>query len=152
MNFIIEEIPSSKIAYIRRVGAYGVDNVQIMEKLKSWAKSKCLLDENAVILGIPQDNPTEVASNECRYDACIIVPYEYKINSGGCINEGYTPHGKYAVFQVEHTSEALQKAWTNIFPALQKENISFDISKPIIERYKVKMVKNHFCEICVAII
>ncbi len=43
MDINIEMIPSYKIAYIRRIGPYGSDNVQIMEQLKSWAREKKLI-------------------------------------------------------------------------------------------------------------
>lgn len=33
-------IPSYKIAYIRRTCPYGLENVQVIEQLKSWAKEK----------------------------------------------------------------------------------------------------------------
>lgn len=43
MNINIEIIPSYKIAYIRRTGPYGSENVQIMEQLKNWAREKTYL-------------------------------------------------------------------------------------------------------------
>ena len=53
----IEMIPSYKIAYIRRIGSYGSENVKIMEQLKNWAREKNLLNAGSIILGIAQDNP-----------------------------------------------------------------------------------------------
>lgn len=35
MNTNIEMIPSYKVAYIRRTGPYGSENVQIIEQLKN---------------------------------------------------------------------------------------------------------------------
>jgi len=49
MNFKIEKIPSYRIAYIRRIGPYGNDNVQIMEKLKNWAKSNNLFNDKTIL-------------------------------------------------------------------------------------------------------
>jgi DNA gyrase inhibitor GyrI len=43
MDINIEMISSYKIAYIRRTGPYGSENVQIMEQLKSWAREKKLI-------------------------------------------------------------------------------------------------------------
>lgn len=59
--------------------------------------------------------------------------------------------GKYAVFEIDHTPAAVQEAWANIFPALAECKYQFDPARPIIERYAVKMVNNHLCEICVPI-
>lgn len=45
MDINIEMIPSYKVAYIRRTGTYGSENVQIMEQLKSWVREKNLFKE-----------------------------------------------------------------------------------------------------------
>ncbi|KOA18505.1 hypothetical protein CLHOM_34070 [Clostridium homopropionicum DSM 5847] len=49
MDINIEMIPSYKIAYIRRTGPYGLENVQIVEQLKSWARGKNLFNESSII-------------------------------------------------------------------------------------------------------
>lgn len=152
MKFYIEEMPFYRIAYIRRLGAYGAENVLIMEKLKTWAKSSGLYDENSIILAIPHDNPQTVKAEDCRYDACITISDNYSITDENDVSDGKVAGGRYAVFRVEHTAEGLQEAWTDIFPELERKNVFLDISKPIIERYQVKMVNNHFCEICVPVL
>ena len=50
MNINIENIPNYRIAYIRQLGPYGQNNVQIVDQLKLWAHSNELLDENSIIL------------------------------------------------------------------------------------------------------
>lgn len=57
MTYHIEEMPECRIAYMRKIGAYGVDNYALMKKLKVWAKANTLFTKSAVILGIAQDNP-----------------------------------------------------------------------------------------------
>ena len=49
-NFKIskESMPSHKIVYMRRVGQYGIENQQLMERFKTWVKEKHLFDDNAV--------------------------------------------------------------------------------------------------------
>lgn len=152
MNFNVEEIPSYRIAYIRRLGAYGVGNVQVMENLKAWAKAKNLFGKPSVILAIPHDNPQIAKEENCRYDACITIPDSYNMADEENVSEGKVSGGKYAVFQVEHTGDALQKAWMQIFSELQSKNIFLDENRPIFERYQFKMANNHFCEICVPIL
>ena len=56
MTFSIEEMPKQRIAYIRHVGPYGINNKAVMEKLKEWAKSNALFKEEAIILGIAWDD------------------------------------------------------------------------------------------------
>lgn len=151
MNFSIEMIPSYKIAYIRRTGPYGSENVQIMEQLKSWAKEKNLFNKNSIILGIAQDNPQFTEPKDCRYDTCLVISDEIKIDNK-YINFGRTSSGKYCVFKINHTVDAMQKAWTTIFLELSKRNYELDKRRPIIERYKAQMIDNHYCEICVPIL
>ncbi len=150
MTMTIENIPDCRIAYIRQVGPYGPGNVQTMEKLKTWAHSAGLLKEESIILGIAYDAPDTTPPENCRYDACIILPDKYCIKDS--INESKLNGGKYAVFKIDHTAEAVQEAWLTIFPELQKENYKLDYSRPILERYKTKLINEHYCEICVPLL
>lgn len=151
MDGNIEMIESYKIAYIRRTGSYGSDNAQIMEQLKSWATEKNLFNDSSIILGIAQDNPEFTEPKDCRYDTCLVVSDEFKVDSK-YINFGKTMGGKYCVFKIKHTVDAMKKAWMEIFSELSKRNYEFDNRRPIIERYAMQMINNHYCEICVPIV
>jgi len=151
MDINIEMIPSCKIAYIRRTGPYGSENVQIMEQLKNWARENKLFNENSIILGIAQDNPQFTEPKDCRYDTCLVVSDEFKVDNN-YINFGTTTGGKYCVFKISHTVEAMQKAWIEVFSELSKRNYKFDDTRPILERYAMQMINKHYCEICVPIL
>lgn len=150
MNIELENIPYCRIAYIRQIGPYGQNNVKIMEQLKKWAQSNSLLNEESIILGIAHDNPELVEPKNCRYDTCLVISNDYRINND-YISEGSILGGKYAVFKIRHTAEAVQKAWIEIFPELFRQNYHLDEARPILERYRFKLVKEHYCEICVPI-
>ena len=145
----IEIIENCRLAYIRRIGKYGIENKNTMEKLKEWAKTRNIFDKNAVIYSIAQDNPETTLPENCRYDACIIIPNNFVIDEN--VNECEFIGGKYAVFKIIHISEEIQKAYMEIFPKIIKEGIKI-ADKPIIERYSISMVENNYCEICVPII
>ena len=149
MNIEFETLPKYRIAYVRQVGPYGPDNKQVMEKLKQWAGEKNLLTESAIIFGIPQDHPEMTLPENCRYDACIAVSNDYLIDDS--IFEGELAGGKYAIYKVRHTAEDIQKAWAEIITMIQHVGYQID-NKPIIERYTIDMIKNHYCEICVPVI
>jgi DNA gyrase inhibitor GyrI len=151
MNTNIEMIPSYKVAYIRRTGPYGSENVQIMEQLKNWAREKNLLNESSIILGITQDNPQFTEPKDCRYDVCLVILDEFK-NDNKYINSGETIGGKYCVFKISHTAAAVQKAWKEIFAELSKRNYEIDDRRSIVERYAMRMIDKHYCEICVPIL
>ncbi|PHV70784.1 DNA gyrase inhibitor [Sporanaerobium hydrogeniformans] len=151
MNIKIETISPSTIAYYRRYGAYGVENIETMEKLKSWATTNNYMDENSIILGIAHDNVQLTKPENCRYDACIVLGNNTVIGND-TITIGKISGGKYAVFTIEHTASAMQKAWSEIFPTISKSKYEVDYNRPIMERYIAKLVANHYCEICVPIL
>ncbi|MGG0239187.1 AraC family transcriptional regulator [Bacillus rhizoplanae] len=147
MNIKVETLPKYRIAYVRQVGPYGPANIQAMEKLKKWAEEKNLV-KSAIILGIPQDNPETTLPENCRYDACIVISKDYQIDDSICESE--LSGGKYVICKVKHTAEDIQKAWAEIFPALQNSGYQID-NKPILERYTSDMINNDYCEICVPV-
>lgn len=150
----IEKIESIKVVYKRAVGPYGISNFITMENFKKWCSTKGLLDEASIIYGIIHDDPSVTSPEKCRYDACLAVTDYYFLSDDGDdieINEGIIVGGNYMVFEIDHTTEALENAWGTIFSDLSDVDAKFDISRPIIERYEAQMVKDHKCEICVPI-
>lgn len=144
----IEEMPKSRVIYMRKIGAYGEENYGLMQAFKKWAKDNGLFTEASVILGISHDDPNITPPESCRYDVCMIVGDDYEITDFN-IKEAKLPGGKYAVFTIEHTPEEIKKAWEEVFfKLLQKP----DFSRPIIERYAKAMVNNNLCEICVPVL
>jgi DNA gyrase inhibitor len=148
MNIKVETIPRYRIAYVRQFGPYGSGNIKAMVKLKKWAKEKNLLAGSAIILGIPQDNPKTTLPENCRYDACIVISNEYQIDNSICESE--LTCGKYVICKVKHTAEDIQKAWSEIYPALQNSGYQID-NKPIFERYTGNLIYNDYCEICIPV-
>jgi len=149
MDCIIEQIPAQPIIYMRRIGAYGIENYKLMESLKEWAKLKGLL-KDSIIYGIAQDNPTDTPHEQCRYDVCLVVTADCQIDE--FVQRGEIPDGKYAVFTIPHTTEAVQAFWASVIQRLQDENLQLDMAKPILERYKYRLVEDRKCEFCVPII
>lgn len=150
MELRIENIPSEKIIFMRREGSYGAENIRLMEEFKNWVKAKNLWNENTVILGIAQDNPAHVHPEKCRYDVCLVSSQEEFLPEGK-IHRGEMKAGKYAVFIIRHTQEAMQKAWKDIFQELLKCGYIADDSRPIVERYNNRLICQQQCEICVPI-
>jgi len=150
MIYQIEEMSKSRIAYMRRVGPYGADNYVLMKKFKEWAKSNGLFTESAVILGISQDNPATTPPESCRYDVGIVVSEDFTTTDAD-VNVAELPGGRYAVFTIDHTAEAIQKAWVEIFVQLSAKGQQPNVSRPILERYIPAMIDKHLCEICVPV-
>ncbi len=150
MEIRFETIPSYKIVYIRKYGPYGDGNIQTMENLKNRARCNHLLDDTSVILGIAQDNPQTTKPENCRYDACLVVTDDSGIQDDS-FSHGTVAGGRYAVFTIDHTPEAVRMAWMEIFLELQRQGHRIDAAKPVMERYAARMLKDHKCEICVPV-
>lgn len=147
MQYKVETLPNYRIAYVRRVGPYGPANVDVMEKLKKWAKERNLL-ESAILFAIPRDNPETTPPENCRFDACIVISKDDQMD--GSIYEGELSGGTYLIYKVRHTAEDIQKAYADIFSSLQSTGYQID-HKPIMEKYTGDMMSNPYCEICVPV-
>ena len=148
MTIKIEQLPESRIAYFRSVGEYGEkQNKELMESFKQWAKLNGIFD-NSTILGIPQDNPQITPKEQCRYDVCVVISNDFHVTKPAHVGE--FSGGKYAVFLLDHTKEAISEFWSNIFSEIERNNLSIR-EQPIIERYTPQMIEHHLCEILVPI-
>ncbi|MBU0445565.1 transcriptional regulator [Bacillus velezensis] len=148
MKITIEELPETRIAYFRNVGEYGEkQNKELMETFKNWAKLNNVFD-NSTILGIPQDNPEITPKEECRYDVCVVINKDFNVKKTAHVGE--FSGGKYAVFLLDHTKEAVRDFWGNISSEIERNNLSIR-EQPIIERYTPQMIDNHLCEILIPI-
>ena len=138
----IETFQGITIAYMRRIGAYGPENRQLMEKLKAFLAQHGLL--KSTILGIPLDDPTITPAEQLRYDVGLIVPVHAAIP----LPTRSIDDGTYAVFEVQHTQQGVSSFWQNI----GQLTLSIDNKKPIIERYSSQKIVEHLCEFCIPII
>ncbi len=145
-----ERIPSSKMIYMRRTGAYGIENYKLMDTFKKWVQENNLYNEDTVIYAIPMDDPEKVMPCQCRYDVCINKPENqtFELNQIGCRD---LESGKYLIFLIPHTADAVQTAWQMCFSELEKLGYLLDKSRPVIERYKKTLVDRHLCELCIPI-
>ena len=148
MKITIEQLPSSRIAYFRNVGEYGEkQNKELMESFKKWAKLNGIFD-NSTILGIPQDNPQITPKEQCRYDVCVVISKDFTVTKPAHVGE--FSGGKYAVFLLDHTKQAISEFWSSIFYEIERNNLIIR-GQPIIERYASQMIDHHLCEILVPI-
>lgn len=147
MNVKVETFPTYRVAFMRRVGPYGPANMEVMEKLKTWAKENHLL-ESATLFAIPQDHPETTLPDHCRFDACIVIPTDYPIDDS--VLEGELSGGTYLVYEVKHTAEAIQQAYPAIFQSLPSTGYQMD-HKPIMEKYMGDITSHPYCEICVPV-
>ena len=140
---VIEEFRNIRIAYMRRTGEYGIRNKELMETFKAHLRERNLLSADSTILGIALDDPYSVEKENLRYDVGLIITGNENI--GMEVRE--IPDGRYAVFEIPHTAEAVSEFWNNLSSLLGK--LPVDRSKPVVERYNAAKISNHVCEFCI---
>lgn len=140
-------LPAYRIAYLRRTGAYGAENGAVMERLIQLTAQAGLLDENAVLLSIAWDDPTQTAPADCRYDACLVLAEDTSLPDAAA-QYPQLPGGAYAVFDLPHTAQALTEAWVNIARMAREHGFAVDESRPVLERYRADRTRCEFCIPC----
>ncbi|GGI66277.1 GyrI-like domain-containing protein [Enterococcus alcedinis] len=151
MKPIIEILPTQKIVYMRNVGPYGsVENFQMMQTFQQWIEGNHLGDrlKESGILGIPLDNPQQTPPEACRYDLALFISEREVAN--GLVQERLFTGGKYVVFEVPHTTEAVERFWLTIDQQIQEKQLRLRNS-PIIERFKAVIGTEQICEFLVPI-
>ncbi|WP_348920713.1 GyrI-like domain-containing protein [Enterococcus rotai] len=146
----IETIPSQRIFYIRRIGEYGTGNLKLMTILKERLKQANLFNEDLVIYGIAWSGPN-TPKEQCVYDVCATVSASQKKIEG--MEESVLESGKYEIYKVKHTKEAVQAFWMEWRQSdiQNKQSFVVDFDRPILERYRVKQIDTGYCEFCVPI-
>ncbi|MFA6627324.1 MAG: GyrI-like domain-containing protein [Bacilli bacterium] len=147
MEYVIETLKPQSIAFMRRIGPYGRENYELMKKLKDWANQNNLLQEG-IIYGIAHDG-SMTPPEKRRYDVGIVIDDLSRLSPE--VELGAILPGRYAVFMISHTQEAVSSFWSTVFQELPVNNLTFDYTKPILERYKAKLVELGLCEMCVPI-
>lgn len=155
MNFYMqmreEKLENTPVLYMRRTGPYGPENAALMETFKAWIKTHGLDDGETVIVAVPLDDPRVTKAEECRYDVCLVHETGRQENWDG-VETRTLDGGRSVTFLLEHTQEAVQRAWSECFAALEGQGYAPDVSRPVMERYAKKMVDAHRCELCVPVV
>ncbi len=144
LNISEEFIHEQPMIYARRVGAYGAENVMLMERFKSWVTENGYMTDESALLGIARDNALVTEPNQCRYDVCLLGKADIELPNW--INEGQSESGKYCVVLLPHTAEAIGMVWQAGIQYLADLGYELDFGRAIIERYKKKLADEHMCE------
>lgn len=147
----IQNWSTSPALYMRRVGPYGPENRVLMETFKQWLRTHDLFTADCVIVAAALDNPMQIKPVDCRYDICFLCSESVAKKFSAEIACKQLNGGRYAVFQIKHTVEAIQKAWNECFAYLLTHDYRPNLQRPVLERYQKQMVDNYLCELCIPI-
>lgn len=117
MNVTVQTLPPVRVAYFRRLGAYGPQIGQFWaETVRPWIEAQDL--GAAPCYGVGWDDPQLTPPDKCRYDACIELPQGH--TPSGTVSVQELPGGRYALAAFQGTGAELARAWqwllTDWFP------------------------------------
>ncbi|MBB5203056.1 AraC family transcriptional regulator [Inhella inkyongensis] len=105
----VQELSAVRVAYQRRMGAYGPQIGQFWaQTVRPWLAAQGL--EGEVCYGVGWDDPHLTAPAQCRYDACVELPSGFK--APPTMNVQELPGGRYALAAFHGTGAEVARAWT----------------------------------------
>ncbi|MEZ6120711.1 MAG: AraC family transcriptional regulator [Pirellulaceae bacterium] len=133
LNVRIEQIEPFRVVYRRVFGSYDDPEVNMaFQEVVRWAKPRGL-DVFERYLGIPWDDADVTAEDKCRFDACLHVNQDARLDGG--INWQTIPAGKYAVYESEITEHDFDRPWTELMRAWLPSSGFQPDDRPRFERY-----------------
>lgn len=132
MDVMLEDIPPTRVAYMRYTGPYGPGiGTFWRETFAPWMERNGLMGE--VRFGVGHDDPQVTPPNKCRYDACVQVPEDFAGSAEVTVST--LPGGRYAVARFSGHVRDFPDAWTELCRDwLPRSGMQF-ASGPPFERY-----------------
>jgi AraC family transcriptional regulator len=113
MHVTVKELPTYRVAYLRHVGPYGAHGIPgLWVRLHQWMAPRGLERDDAITLGVGHDDPRIVAPERCRYDACVVVPENFRDDS---IDFKSIDGGRHATTPFVGTAEQINAAWDRFY-------------------------------------
>jgi AraC family transcriptional regulator len=155
MSVTVKELPPYRVAYMRHVGPYGAHGIPgLWQRFGEWMSTRGLLGPDSIKLGIGHDDPLVTAPEQCRYDACLVVPAHF--DGDKWVNVMEVPGGKYAVAEFVGTAHGIRDAWDGLYRSWLPGSGYQPDDRPCLELYRghpeVHGRPGTFrCELCVPV-
>lgn len=133
MQPVIIEREETKVIFVRRHGAYASAAEQAWQELCAFAGPRQLISKDAENIGISYDDPATTKSSKLRYDACISVTKDIKVE--GEIGLQTIVGGRYAVFHHSGPHEMLEEAYKDIYSQWLPQSGCNLADAPCFEKY-----------------
>ena len=135
MNVHVRELPAYHVAYMRYVGPYGPHGIpELWTSLRKWMGARDLPLETTVRLGVAYDDPRITAADQCRYDACVVIPPDFPPDRW--VNVMDISGGRYAVWAFTGSAHEIGDAWDRIFSAWLPTSGYQPDDRPCVEVYR----------------
>jgi AraC family transcriptional regulator len=113
MKAEVKEMPAWHVAYVRKMGPYGKATAEAaFGELMRWAGPRRLIGPGPM-LGMYWDNPEVTAPEQCRTDACLVVPAGTKVEAPVAVQD--IAGGPHAVCEFKVAMTDFGAAWEEAF-------------------------------------
>ena len=114
MSIHVSDQPPYHVAYMRYVGPFGPHGIpELWTRLNQWIEAHGLRGPTRITLGIAYDDPSITAPDKTRYDACVVVPRDFKPDR--LVEVMDVPGGTYAVAEFVGNAREIVAAWNAVF-------------------------------------
>ena len=111
MNVHLNQRPAVQVAYLRHLGPYGIGVSDFwQQQVYPWMARNGWLQQPRY--GISHDDPGITAPDQCRYDACIELPADFKPSRA--VLSTRLPAARYAELDFFGPVGDLQQAWNQL--------------------------------------
>jgi len=153
MEVKVMDLPAARVAYQRRIGAYGPGiGVFWRGTVAPWMESHGLIGNTCY--GVGHDDPSITPPDKCRYDACVEVAADFQPGQQADIVT--LPGGRYAVARFQAPTSKIPDAWMWLTREwLPSSGLQCD-DRPCFERFDATMGMNpqtgeFTCDICIPV-
>jgi len=114
MSIRVQPQPANHVAYMRYVGPFGPHGIpELWTTLERWMQAHGLAGDGRLTLGVAYDDPGITSPDKLRYDACVVVPLDFKPDR--LVDVMGVPGGTYAVAEFVGTARDIVDAWQSVF-------------------------------------
>jgi AraC family transcriptional regulator len=155
MSIEVRDLPAHHVAFMRYVGPYGAHGIpELWARLGRWMAAHRLGPPAAITLGVAYDDPSITAPEKCRYDACVVVPPDFRPDRLVEVKEVHA--GRYAVARFTGGAHEIVDAWNRVFTAWLPGSGWEPDDRPCYELYrgdpKVEGTAGRFrCDLCLPV-
>ena len=115
MQVTVKELPTFRVAYMRNVGPYGAHLIPgLWKRLHQWMAPRDWRGSKLSPSASAYD-PRVVAPEKCRYDACVVVPDNFRDNS---IDFKHIAGERCAITPFVGTAEEIGAMWDRFLPRM----------------------------------
>lgn len=150
IDYIVEQIPVLSFYYLDRIGNFGKENFELMDKFKKWIQECDLKDNNLEIITMSYVKK-ENNLPSCHFEVGVI---NTKLNKdfSSRVKHKFISGGKFLTFTLTHNTESIVASWQNFEKETSRIGFQIDKKRIPLERYNKRLVDIGQCEFLVPIL